>query len=671
MKIKLTNVAFYFRKKLLTTIMRAFVFLLCATAFSLTPDNVMAQNAKIVINSDGGLSVNDVFKLIKAQTDYLFIYQESLFDDFPKIKVEKGTIKANELLERSLSAGDFDIELAANNTIVITVKEVVQQTITGHVTDENGMAIAGVNVLENGTNNGAVTGFDGNYSIVSSKGKSLTFSFIGMLSSEVLIEDDLRIDIVLKIDSESLEEVVLIGYGSQKRKDLTGSVSKIDVKEINKFNPISIDNAIIGRAAGVYGVTASGAPGASAAIRIRGITSVFGNNEPLYVIDGLPIEVGQGQGNNFYASNFSSSISPLASINPQDVESIDILKDASATAIYGSRGANGVIIITTKKGSYSSVPSISLSATTSSSNFTNEYSMLNSKQFHDVIETAYNNAGSNLPNDDQLYPYGPSVDTDWGEEIDQAAINTNYYLNANGGSLNGSSLYSLSAGVTDQKGAIYNTAFKRNNLRTKLETKLSDKLRVGVNFNYSDSKNKGSNTTFYYQTIKYRPDVPVFDEDGDYGHDTGNAQANPYAKVRYPAYVENRNLILSLFGEYEITKGLLFKSTYSYNTSYNKSFRYTPSHDPSEIRNNRKGTLNQTDSEFSSRILDNTLTFSKSFNKHDINSVAGVSYTQNKSEFSTIRATDFPDDDVMVTPGAASSLNLTSGGTVSVYRLIF
>ena len=238
-------------------------------------------------------------------------------------------------------------------------------------------------------------------------------------------------------------------------------------------------------------------------------------------------------------------------------------------------------------------------------------------------------------------------------------------MNANGGSLNGSSLYSLSAGVTDQKGVIYGTNYKRNNLRAKLETSLSDKLRVGVNFNYSDSNNKGSNTTFYYQIIKYRPDIPIFDENGGYANDPSNFSSNPYVKARYPAFVDSKNLILSLFAEYEITKGLMFKSTYSYTKGDNESFRYTPSYDPFELRNKRKGTLNQSNSGFSSRIWDNTLTFSKSIAKHDFNAVAGVSYTQNKSDFTSVRATDFPDDDVMVTPGAASNLSLTSGGTIS------
>lgn len=664
MEIKFTNVLFYSRKVILNCIMKTFIFLFCTSVFSFSPTTIFSQNARISIDQNKLLTIDQVFDLIRTQTEYTFIYQEDMFRNAPKITLEKGVITANKLLELSLGSNNYDVILTDTNEIVIRQKQ-QQSIVKGQVKDEMGIPLGGVTVLVKGTTNGVATDFDGNYAINASKGNILKFSYVGMLPVEVTVGEDLSIDITLTIDSESLEEVVLIGYGSQKRSDITGSVSKVNVAEMNKSNPISVDNALVGRASGVHVVTASGAPGSNASIRIRGITSVFGNNEPLYVIDGLPMEIGQGQGNDFYSQNFSSTLSPLSSINPMDIESIDILKDASATAIYGSRGANGVVIITTKKGSYSSVPNISLSSTTTISSFTNDYSMLSADQYHSVVEKAYGNAGSAIPDDDELYPFGRDVNTNWQKQTDQTAINTNYYLNANGGSLNGSSLYSLSAGVTDQQGVIYGTNYKRNNLRAKLETSLSDKLRVGVNFNYSDSNNKGSNTTFYYQIIKYRPDIPVFKENGDYANDPANFQSNPYSRARYPAYVDSKNLMLSLFAEYEITRGLQFKSTYSYTKGDNKSFRYTPSYDPFELRNNRKGTLNQSESGYSSRVWDNTLTFSKSINKHEFNAVAGVSFTENNSDFTGIRATDFPDDDVMVTPGAASSLNLTSGGTVS------
>ncbi|UNY98443.1 TonB-dependent receptor [Zhouia spongiae] len=621
--------------------------------------------------------IKEIFNEIEKQSAYKVLYKTEDITPLPPVSMHVNDVTIEAIMNSLLGKSPLYYKVLDTQIVIYqksTETEVAssrqpevqdQITITGLVTDVNGIPLPGVTVMVKETGKGAFTDNDGAYTIKALKNQSLSFSYIGMETVITEIKERTTVDIILKEDTQSLEEVVLVGYGTQKRKDITGSVSKIDATELNKMAPVSFDNAIVGRAPGVYAVPSSGAPGAPASIRIRGITSVLGNNEPLYVIDGVPIEIGQGQGNSAYSDSFSQSISPLASINPQDIESIDILKDASATAIYGSRGANGVIIINTKKGSYSSVPSISFSTMTSMSSFFNKYDMLNSNGFHDVIKQAYTNAGSDIPDDEDLYPYGPDVYTDWQKEADQAAVNMNYYLNMNGGSLNGNTLYSVSAGITDQKGPIYNTEFRRNNIRTKLETKASDKLRIGVNFNYTDSKNEGSGTTFYYQTIRYRPDIPVYNPDGSFASDPNSIYSNPYAKVRFPSYVDSKNIMISLFGEYQLTDGLVFKSTYSYTEGDNFSFRYTPSYDVFEQRNNRKGTLKQNESGFTSRIFDNTLTYNKSFNKHSLNTVLGVSYTQNKSNFISIDAVDFPDDFVMVTPGAASNQSIASGGTIS------
>ncbi|MBC9795433.1 TonB-dependent receptor [Sinomicrobium weinanense] len=650
--------------------------LLCTICLLQVQARSYSQKSKISLRVEQ-VEIREVFREIEKQSDFKILYKTKDVQGLDAVTLKVSNASAETILQLVLEKTSLAYRLVDKQIVIYrktqsssekpAPKPVVQDKtdISGVVTDPNGMPLPGATVIVRETGEGTTTNTDGLYSIKVRDDHTLVFSFVGMETREVSINGRHEIDITLKEDTQSLEEIVLVGYGTQKRKDITGSVSKINASDIQKLAPANFDNALVGRAPGVYVVPSSGAPGAAASIRIRGITSVLGNNEPLYVIDGVPIEISQGQGNAFYSESFSNSISPLASINPQDIESIDILKDASATAIYGSRGANGVVIVNTKQGSYSSVPSISFNTITSISEFTNKYSMLDSRGFHRVIETAYKNAEQELPDENELFPYGRDINTDWQNETDQAAVNTNYYLNINGGSMNGGTLYSVSAGITDQKGAIYNTSFRRNNIRGKLETKASEKLRVGVNFNYSDSKNKGSNSTFYYQTIRYRPDIPIFDGNGNYAVATDSVQSNPYAKVRYPSYVDTKNLLVSLFGEYQLANGLVFKSMYSYTKGDNKSFRYTPSYDIFEIRNNRKGTLNQTDSDFSSRIFDNTLTYNRRLDQHSINAVVGASYTQNKSNSQTIRATDFPDDFVMVTPGSASSQTLESGGTIS------
>ncbi|EID73949.1 TonB-dependent receptor [Imtechella halotolerans] len=633
--------------------------------------NTYSQNIRVSFELRQ-VTLEELFSKIEEITPYKFLYHVEGVNLSRKVNVSVFKTPLSRVLDDVFKDTDIryqlldrQIVLHTNHSDNFSINSVLQQTIIGKVTDTKGNPLLGVTILVKGTQTGTTTDADGQFEIKADVNDILVLTYLGFAKKEVVVGNQKEITVTLDEEASQLEEVVLVGYGSQKRKDITGSVSRVNAVEINKMAPVNFDNAIVGRAPGVYVVPSSGAPGAPAAIRIRGITSVLGNNEPLYVIDGVPIELGQGQGNSFYSESFSNSISPLASINPQDIETIDILKDASATAIYGSRGANGVIIINTKKGSYSSVPSISFSSMTTVSSFFNKYKMLNSDGFHKVIKDAYTNAGRPLPDDEDLYPFGEDVYTNWQKETSQPAVNTNYYLNMNGGSLNGNTMYSVSAGITDQNGPIYNTSYKRNNIRTKLETKASEKLRIGVNFNYTDSKNKGSNTTFYYQTIRYRPDIPIYDEAGEYAADPNSIYSNPWVKVRYPSYVDSKNLLISLFGEYQLTKGMVFKSTYSYTKGDNFSFRYTPSYDVFEKRNNRKGTLNQNESGYYSRIFDNTLTYNKSIDKHSINSVLGVSYTQNESEYLSINATDFPDDFVMVTPGAASSQTLSSGGTIS------
>lgn len=659
------------------------IFLMTITVFGVEA-KAISQNRKISLDYDQ-IKIGVLFTKIEQIADVSFLYNNEDIDLEKEVSVHAENKPLEEILSKVLKGFDLIFEVDGDQIVLSPVvqqkvqkikgnKQSVQRkqqkrTIKGKVTDEDDIPLPGVNVSVKGTNRGTSTDFDGDYSLRGDAEDVLVFSCLGYQTKKKSLsnvkDEDNKVNVILVPKKDELDEVVLVGYGSQKKEDITGAVSSVNVEELNKSNPTTFDKALVGKVAGVHVTPASGAPGSSASIRIRGVTSVFGNNEPLYVIDDIPVEIGKGQGNSFYSEESSNTISPLASINPQDIESIDILKDASATSIYGSRGANGVVIINTKKGSYSSVPGITFSTRGSVSNFMNEYNVLNSKQFYDIIKSGYQNSDQDLPENNLLYPYGKNVNTDWQGETGQTAVSTNYYLGINGGLENGRTLYSISAGITDQKGAIKNTRFKRNNIRTKLETKLSDKLRVGTNISYSDEEKRGTNNTFYYQTIQYRPDIPILDKQGNYGVSTDSVQANPYTKIGYPSNIKSHKLLLSLFGEYQIINGLLFKSRYSYNKSTDKNFNYTPSYDVFEIRNNRKGTLKQVDSKFTSRIFDNTLTYKHNFNKHNIDAVAGISYTEDNTDNTLIKAIDFPDDEIMVTPGAASDQNIESSGTIS------
>ncbi|WP_299666169.1 TonB-dependent receptor [uncultured Polaribacter sp.] len=641
--------------------MKTFIFLICTATFSLNSNFVFSQGAKIKIDYDKVITVDEVFKMIKEQTNYRFVYKSDMFKDLPKVKLSKGIILANKLLAVSLSSTDFDFLIKGEKTVIINEKLKKQLTISGKVTDAKGLSLVGATILIKGTLKGVNTDLDGYYNITASIGDILVFSFLGKQTAEVEVTNDTTINLVLQDSEEYLEEIVLIGYGTQKRKEITGSVSKINIKSLNNQVPVNFDNALVGRAPGVYVTPSNGMPGSSAAIRIRGMTSVIGNNEPLYIIDGIPIEIGLGESNATFKNSSSNQISPLSSINPQDIESIDVLKDASATAIYGSRASNGVIIVTTKKGSQNT-PSVTFNMFTTISNITEKSRMLNSAQFQNVIEQGYTNVGRPVPNDNVLYPYGRDVDTDWIGGISQTGIDRNYYINIGGSAAKQTTFYSLSAGLLDQEGTITGTGFKRSNVRIKVESQPIDKIKIGGIINYSDSRQKG-NPELYRPATTEPPFIPIRDENGEFA--SISIFSNPFQLATFPQYIDNENLAMSLFGEFKLTENLIFKSVFSNNKIKGASYNYSPSTSSINQLLGVNGTLELFDNNFNSKIFDNTLTYNFALGNHLLNGVIGMSHTQNASFINTTYAENFPDDDVSVYPGAADFAFLSNSGRVS------
>lgn len=333
MKFKLTKHFFLFRRKLLFTIMRTFIFLLCTTVFGLSSDGVFSQNTKVVIDADKVVSVDEVFEIIKAQSDYRFVYRSQMFKDFPKVQLNKGTIAVRELLEKSFNTGDFDFEFISDHNIVIKEKPVQPQQIvvTGKVTDISGVPLPGVSVIEKDTNNGTYTNLDGQYEIKLSKtGATLLFVSLGFESQEILISEQKTLDVVLKESATELNEVLVTGYQTIASERATGSFAKISSEDYKGQRLNSLDAVLEGRIVGYQdGV-------------IRGTTSMNGLTTPLYVIDGFPVEQTRYDGIYGLVEN-------TPDINIEDIESITVLKDAAAASIYGARAANGVIVITTKK----------------------------------------------------------------------------------------------------------------------------------------------------------------------------------------------------------------------------------------------------------------------------------------------------------------------------------
>jgi len=472
-----------------------------------------------------------------------------------------------------------------------------QKTVSGKVTDESGASIPGVSVLVKGTTTGTVTDIDGKYSLnVPSKADLLTFGFVGMISQDVQIGQKSVIDVTMKTDVVGVDEVVVVGYGTRKKEEITGSISTVSDKQLKVSSAPSVVSRMQGQISGIT-ITSANTPGADATIRIHGIGTV-NDPTPLYVIDGVPV----GPGNN---------------VNPNDVESISVLKDASSAAIYGSRGANGVILITTKHGRENQEPSVTFSLRTGFSQATNQYNMLNTAQYGQAVWLMAKNQGG-TPNSaqygkgaspvipDYVLPAGtmegdPSVapalynypdyqiykankqGTNWYDEIYRKGIVQEYDLSVSGGGKK--STYSLSGNYLDEEGFLINTSSKRYTFRVNAESKFSTWLKVGesvqvsLNHQLGDFTNaqEGSAISMAY---RMQPIVPVYDIMGNFAGTrapgTGNA-VNPVAQLAHAKNNDGKyfRVLGNIFGEATIMKGLTFKSLFGYNVGQWNAKTYT------------------------------------------------------------------------------------------------
>lgn len=520
-----------------------------------------------------------------------------------------------------------------------------EKTITGKVIDNSGMPLSGATLIIEGTNKGTMTDFDGVYSIEAKMNDILVLSYIGMKTKTFTVGQSNKIDFTMEEDTASLDEVVVIGYGTVKKRDLAGSVSTVDTKQAFIAPVSNPQNALQGRAAGVQVTSSSGAPGSAPEIIIRGGNSITGGNSPLYVIDGF---VG--------ADNISS-------LNPNDIESMQVLKDASSTAIYGARGTNGVIIITTKKGKLGK-PVVNFRASSGIQSLPKELDVQTTSE----LATWFNNISSdqdNLPFDlNDL----PETETNWQKELTREAIMSDYQLSVSGGSE--AVKYYVSGGLLNQEGIVKGSGFNRYSLRSNIDFKLSKVFKAGVNLSLSRT-DKENNTVGFTGLLREDPSKPIYDDEGAYwigtnpilGSQTGNKMADALLdddnttldKIFINTYVQG-----SFFD-----KSLTWKSTFGGDFIYNKRHRFTPSTNPSFIMNDNqlaKAIINRSNNqEF---LNENTLNYSKTFGDHAINILAGASFQTQSSESTQITASDIPSDGVnvyAVNLAPAESVAITSG----------
>ncbi|MDR1683730.1 MAG: TonB-dependent receptor [Candidatus Symbiothrix sp.] len=537
-------------------------------------------------------------------------------------------------------------------------------TVSGVVTDEKGEKLPGVSIVVVGTTTGTVSDLNGNYHISAVPNGKLTFSFIGYQTQTVEIGNRQSISVILKEDTKLLDEVVVVGYGTMKRSDLTGSIASVSADAIAKSVPTSIDQVLQGRAAGVQVMQNSGMPGSSTSIRIRGVNSLNASNEPIYVIDGVVID----------GSTESSLENPLASINPSDVVSMDILKDASATAIYGSRAANGVIIITTTRGK-EGTSKITYDGYFGAQTMPKKLPLLTLQQY------AYHQADRNevmaYPlNDAFVRPDLLGKGTDWQDELFTTAMTYNHNLSISGG--NAKTNYAIGAGYLDQDGIAYGSGFQRLSLRGNLDTEVKSWLKAGVNFNITNAKQvitvgqtDGNNSNLINVALFSRPNIAARNIDGTFGgpeeSDANNNQPNPLGLALMKENKNERSAARSnLYLEASILKGLTLKSEFSSEIGINNTYLFTPAYKFGAIVNEvRESTRSKSYSTYWSQR--NVLNYTHLFNKiQSVNLMLGQEIQSSAWEYLQAYRngflTDYAHDLAAGDPNSARN-NGSSGGS--------
>ncbi len=498
-----------------------------------------------------------------------------------------------------------------------------EKVVSGIITSaSDGTPLPGANVIIKGTTTGIITDLDGKFSLAVPPDAVLIFSFIGYESHEEAVGGRTEMDVVLMPDLVTLQDVVVVGYGTMKRTDLTGAVASVSSEVIEQSASTSIDQVLQGRAAGVQVQQNSGSPGSSTSIRIRGISSINGSNEPIYVIDGIIIDGNTG----------SDTDNPLSSINPSDIESIDILKDASATAIYGSRAANGVIMITTKSGKEGKAK-VTYDGYMGWQEMTKKMDVLNLQEYaeHKNVRASLNVVewDDNFVNPELL-----GEGTDWQDELFNKAVMQSHSIGVSGG--NEKTNYSMGVGYLDQDGIAIGSSFKRLSIRGNVNSNVTNYLKTGINFSLSDSKQETSVTDddLIKKALKQTPSVAVRNAYGEYdGPETDQyVQTNP---VGLAMLKENRNQKNSFrattYAELTILNGLTFKTEYAVDYGFSNYYTFTPSYTFGAIVNEtRESSRKKENSKY--WAWRNILTYNKDIGLHHLTGMLGQEMQQSKWE---------------------------------------
>jgi len=679
---KETEVLFCHRRNFFTLIHALSLFFLINIVFNTSAfANNVLQDTRLTIQQKT-TTISKVLDEIEQKTGYSILVRDNDVNINEEVSISEKDKSLHQILAVLFRGKDITYEIK-DKTISIFKPEkrpmgqiAEKRPITGTVTDERGEPIIGANVVEKGTTNGNITNIDGEFNLSIPENAIIQISYIGYITKEIPSGNQKHFQIQLAEDSQSLDEVVVIGYGTMKKRDLTGSVSSIKADDIKKSPVTSLDQALQGKAAGVQVTQASSAPGGQVAIRIRGGNSLSSSNEPLYVVDGYPVSAGTSAGGTGAGQN------PLSTLNTSDIASIEILKDASATAIYGARGANGVVLITTKRGNAGKTQ-VSLDAYFGVQTIAKKMDMMTAREFAEFTNEARINDGlaPAFPNQNDLYNFpDPSTlgkGVDYQDEVFRDAPIQNYNLSVTGG---GETVkYALAGSYFSQEGILKNSDFNRATFRSNIDSKLAENFTLSTsitashvwsNSGKSEGDGGGSSGSVMNAVLMTPATVPILQQDGSYTRlnptPGGSTVPNPVPIATLATDGQTIDRFLgTIDANWEIIKNLTLKVTFGTDMSSANRSEYWPKE--TVKGHDANGYAAQAYRKVTSYLNENILTYINTFGDHSVNLLAGYSWqtfsNKNFSATSSNFITDLYEDNnlgagtVMGKPGSGKSKN--------------
>jgi TonB-linked SusC/RagA family outer membrane protein len=649
-------------------------------AFALIQVNAASYAQKVnirVVNA----SMDDVLTNLSVQTGYNFIYNSAMIRTAKPVTLNAVNKSLTEALESCFKNQPLQF-LINGNTVVIKQRatpvasntstisrSAIPIVVTGTVTDNKGQPLAGVSISLKGTTIGTATNADGKFSLkVPDDDGIITFNLMGYNAQQIAVKGKNILNVMMEEAPSALNEVVVVGYGTQQKKDVISAVSSIKGRDIENLPVATPQSLIQGRATGVQVIQNSGSPGGGVTVRIRGTTSINAGNDPLYIIDGIPVE--SGTLNNISLSG--SQPSALAAINADDIESMEVLKDAGALAIYGSRAANGVVLITTKHGKKGSTAfNLNYYTGWQQDNPNRRVKLMNSQQAIDLIQEGRANALSDGIT--SLYgfllpaPDGTLSNTDWQKELFRTAPISNYELSVRGGE--NKLRFALSGSYLDQQGIIIKSGFTRGTGRINLDYDASRKFKLGTNLSLSRYTNNRVSTddgssSLIQVALKKSPSLPIYNPDGTYYQGDVSGFINPVAFANKIKYVNQVSTVKgNIYGEYTFLPKLVLRSTagLDYDAVTDQFFQ------PSDAVRNGVAVGEAFNSNVTGWIIENTLSYAHDLGKHHLTGLLGYSQQERSSFALNGRGTPYSTNNIYTLNAATTPTSVSS--SMSAYGL--